>query len=79
MKSNLMKRISSILIFCAALFLAIEESYAQPGPPMGGGTPACWPPPCTIPLDGGISLLIAAGVALGGKKFYDFRKSAKNQ
>jgi hypothetical protein len=40
------------------------------------GPPPCWPPPCTIPLDGGISLLIAAGVALGGKKLYDFRKKS---
>ena len=74
-----MKRMSFILVFCAAFIFAIQKSDAQPGPPMGGGTPACWPPPCPIPLDGGISLLIAAGAALGGKKFYDFRKSAKNE
>lgn len=40
---------------------------AQPGRGNPGVNPA--------PLDGGISLLIAAGAALGGKKIYDARKS----
>lgn len=52
-----------------------------PGPAPGGGGPGnpyagpppCWPPPC-IPIDGGVSILIAAGLALGGKKVYDMRK-----
>jgi len=70
----MLKKVFPILILFAVLFFSASEINAQgpPGPP--GGDPPCWPPPCTIPLDGGISLLIAAGVALGGKKFYDFRK-----
>ena len=48
------------------------------GPPGGGGGPGgqggCIPPPC-VPIDGGISILIAAGVALGGKKINDTLKS----
>lgn len=42
-----------------------------PPPPSGssGGSFACWPPPC-IPIDGGISLLIAAGAIYGGRKLY---------
>ena len=47
------------------------------GPPGGGGGPGgdggCIPPPC-VPIDGGISLLVAAGVALGGKKIIDSLK-----
>ena len=43
----------------------------------GGGGPPCWPPPCNIPIDGGLSILIAAGAALGGKKLFDFRQSKK--
>jgi len=43
--------------------------FAGPPPPGGGGSPICWPPPC-IPIDGGISLLIAAGVIYGGSKLY---------
>lgn len=50
------------------------------GAPHGGGAPAagggCWPPPC-IPIDGGISLLIAAGALYGGKKIYDKHKQSK--
>ncbi|MCC6542213.1 MAG: hypothetical protein IT225_08330 [Flavobacteriales bacterium] len=41
-----------------------------------GGEPPCWPPPC-IPIDGGVSLLIAAGTLLGGKKALDIRRSHK--
>ncbi|MCB9162918.1 MAG: hypothetical protein H6592_00575 [Flavobacteriales bacterium] len=41
-----------------------------------GGQPPCWPPPC-IPIDGGVSLLIAAGTLLGGKKALDLRRSHK--
>ncbi|MES2514164.1 MAG: hypothetical protein V4580_08460 [Bacteroidota bacterium] len=37
--------------------------------PPSGGSPTCWPPPC-IPIDGGISLLIAAGAIYGGKKLF---------
>jgi hypothetical protein len=48
------------------------------GPPGGGGGPGdddgCVPPPC-VPIDGGISLLVAAGVALGGKKIFDSLKN----
>jgi hypothetical protein len=29
----------------------------------------------TVPLDGGLSLLLVAGAAYGSKKVYDFRKS----
>lgn len=47
---------------------------AQPGGV--GGPPPCWPPPC-IPIDGGVSLLIAAGTILGGKKALDLRRSRK--
>lgn len=41
-----------------------------------GGQPPCWPPPC-IPIDGGLSLLVAAGTLLGGKKVMDLRRNRK--
>lgn len=44
---------------------------APPKPPQGGA--GCWPPPC-VPIDGGISLLIAAGAIYGGKKLYNNKK-----
>lgn len=41
------------------------------GPPSPCGAPF---PPCPIPLDGGVSLLLLAGATYGGKKLYDSRK-----
>lgn len=57
-----------------AVLLVSTALMAQPGggPPVGGGEPACWPPPC-IPIDGGMSFLLAAGLAFGGKKLFDLR------
>lgn len=54
-------------------------AHAQPGPPPPV-TPPCgdpnnpFSPPCPIPIDGGATLLIAAGLAFGGKKALDLRK-----
>ena len=46
---------------------------ALPPPPPSGGSFDCWPPPC-VPIDGGISLLIAAGAIYGGRKLYKNQK-----
>ncbi len=49
-------------------------TFAAPPPPPPPGTgPGCWPPPC-VPIDGGITLLMAAGAAYGAKKIYDSKK-----
>jgi hypothetical protein len=65
MKNNIIKN----LIVLAVLMIPMLM-LAQPGPPAGGGPP-CGPPfGPACPIDGGVSLLIAAGVALGGKKAY---------
>jgi hypothetical protein len=47
---------------------------AQPGPPLPGGPPCGGPFGPACPIDGGVSLLIAAGVAYGGKKSYDMAR-----
>lgn len=60
---------------CLTGFPLIGGLFAQGGPPVGG-PPPCWPPPC-IPVDGGISLLIGAGVLLGAKRSYDLHKRSK--
>ena len=54
-----------IKVSFAVLFVVALSSiaFAQPGNP---GDP--------VPIDGGISLLIAAGAALGGKIIYDKNK-----
>ena len=63
-------RFAITLLIVAIPFAA--ELMAQPL----GGPPPCWPPPC-IPIDGGLSALIAAGALLGGKKALDLRRAAK--
>ena len=53
-----------------------------PGGPGGPGNPTtdppCWPPPC-VPIDGGLSFLLAAGLAYGGKKAYDISKKEEEK
>lgn len=68
------------LTFLLAIGFA-NELFAggPPGPPSGGpggGGPPCWPPPC-VPIDGGISYLLALGAIYGGKKIYDISKKAE--
>ncbi|MFN0030642.1 MAG: PID-CTERM protein-sorting domain-containing protein [Flavobacteriales bacterium] len=72
MKKQTIRQITALLLLLAPLMI-----LAQPGPPAGGGPP-CGPPfGPACPIDGGVSLLIAAGIALGGKKAYDLgRKKA---
>ncbi len=73
-----MKLYTTIRLIVLALMLALPMcTDAQPGPP-AGGTPPCGPPFGPVcPIDGGVSLLVAAGLALGGKKAYNMgRKKA---
>lgn len=56
----------------------MTDLFAQP--PAGGGAPAGAGPgggcfPACIPIDGGLGFLIAAGVALGGKKLFGSKKN----
>lgn len=67
--NNLLRTLVT-LVFCAVPFAAVL--VAQPI----SGAPPCWPPPC-IPIDGGLSLLVAAGALLGGKQALDLRRSRK--
>lgn len=64
---KIFKGILFLSILCFSQFL----NAAPPPPP--AGSPGCWPPPC-VPIDGGITFLIAAGAAYGAKKIYDSRK-----
>lgn len=68
-----MKTILRKTIIVAVFALSFSSVSAQPpGGPGGGGTgnPSCFPPPC-VPIDGGISWLLLAGAAYGGKKVYE--------
>ncbi len=73
-------RITKLVLITIVLFLALSGidvfAAGPPGPPGGGGGPSCWPPPC-VPIDGGISYLLALGAIYGGKKVYDISKKAE--
>jgi len=66
-----MKNIIYIRSFLVLAILFISNiSYAQPANPPAD--------PTAVPIDGGLSILIAAGAALGGKKIWDARKQNQN-
>ena len=60
-----------ILSFITAVFLLPALGMGQ-----GPGDPSCDPLDPDCPIDGGLSLLIAAGIGLGAKKAYQERKKA---
>lgn len=67
-----MKKIAKRIIATTILLggLMTFDVYAPPtggGGGVSGGGAGCWPPPC-IPIDGGIGLLVLAGVAWGSRK-----------
>jgi hypothetical protein len=57
------------ILALVSLFTGIDALLATPVPPG----------PVIIPVDGGISLLIAACVGIGAKKLYDYKTSKKSQ
>jgi hypothetical protein len=71
MKSFLLSRLLPVLTLMVALSEAV---LAQPG--AGGVTPGTPADPTAVPLDGGVSLLLAGGVAYGIKHLRNRRKKA---
>jgi len=63
-------------IILTGVFLAITY-FVHSAPPPPANDPPCWPPPC-IPIDGGITMLMAAGAAYGAKKLYNSRKKKES-
>ena len=63
-KKNLLK---PLFLFLIVLLPTLALAQADPG-----GDPDEEPEPA--PIDGGISLLIAAGIGYGAKKLYDVKK-----
>jgi hypothetical protein len=72
----MLRRKSKILLTLIGS-ISIAALTAQVPDPPGGSAPPCGEPFGTVcPIDGGVSFLIAAGVALGGKKAYELRKKS---
>ena len=70
-KNNTMNKILRISLAIAALVVMSQVAMAQPPPPPSN--------PAAVPIDGGLSLLLAAGAGLGIKKAYDARKNTDPQ
>jgi hypothetical protein len=64
-----MKKNVRISLAIAALLIMSQVAMAQPPPPPSS--------PAAVPIDGGLSLLLAEGAGLGAKKAWDARKAAK--
>ena len=62
----------------ALIILAQVAIWAQLPDPGGGDLPCGGEfGPCPIPLDGGVTLLLVSGLAIGGAKAWRDRKAAK--
>lgn len=70
LKSFFMKLIS-VVVACAGLLLLLPAGVALAQEPGSGGPT---PNPTAVPIDGGASLLLAAGVGLGLKKLREKRR-----
>ena len=66
------KLLMQAAILCGLLIMPVVYALASPRSPGGdpGGAPAA-------PIDGGISLLVAAGIGYGIKKAHDRKNTAK--
>ena len=61
----------ALLVICAlALSPYFVSAQGNPGPD---------PDPVDVPFDGGLSLLVAAGIGIGAKKAYDRKKKLEQQ
>ena len=61
-------KIKFLLSALVVALLSVAAVYAQDP---GGGDPT------PIPIDGGLSVFAAAGIAAGAKKYRDYRKKKK--
>jgi len=68
MKKFLISFLFSIILTVSSM-AQVDESDDLIGPPSGGA-----PEPGSVPVDGGLSLLLAAGAAYGGRRLYRKRE-----
>ena len=73
-----MKKLGIFII--VSLFFGLGSLLAQPfNPPGGVGTGGPIGDPVGVPIDGGLSVLIVAGVGYAGKKLRDKKKKEQEE
>ena len=75
LKSNLLPILLLIIIVMVLPLMGISQDPPGPGD-TGGGNPD---DAGSVPIDGGLSLVIAAGVGYGAKKIRDYNKKKKEE
>jgi hypothetical protein len=70
MKKSTYKFLASML--GSLMITAVAFSQAQDPPGFGDNVTDL------VPLDGGLSILVAAGISLGAKKAYDYSRKRKD-
>jgi hypothetical protein len=70
MKKSTFKFLASML--GGLMITAVAFSQAQDPPAFGDNVTDL------VPLDGGLSILVAAGISLGAKKAYDYSRKRKD-
>jgi hypothetical protein len=74
---NIVSKMKNLLLVVLVFAVVMLPAILLGQPSSGTSAPGCFPPPC-IPIDGGASLLILAGLAIGGKKAYDISRRKEN-
>lgn len=68
----LKKTVLTLILLASPIMINVSKAAGMGmGPPAPCGGPF---PPCPIPLDNGVLLLLLAGALYGGKKIYDALK-----
>ena len=75
LKSNLLPILLLIIIVMVLPLMGISQDPPGPGD-TGGGNPD---DAGSVPIDGGLSLVIAAGVGYGVKKIRDYNKKKREE
>lgn len=70
-KKKILKISFIVLLLISPILIPVSKGASMGPPPQPCGGPF---PPCPIPLDGGVSFLLIAGAAYGGKKIFNSLK-----
>ncbi|MEI7983859.1 MAG: signal peptidase [Bacteroidota bacterium] len=71
---NIIKTLFIAVLLSFGISVLAQAPPLPPGNPSGGGGGGG---PVGAPIDGGLGILVAMGVAYGGRKYYQARKSKK--